>query len=457
MQPEKKDGNNRATMEEILDARERRACYQQGLLDEFHSTLICYALNIAGSCKLFPLAEQTFFEGKRLINRELERNKIVVAAYRETQDKAGYASYYVVTVEAEQLKRLMLSIEESGSLGRLFDIDVLRPDGTKVSRRELGFSERTCLICGKPAMLCSRSATHLKTEVIRKTKEIMQDYFEGQYADRIAQVAVRAALYEVAITPKPGLVDRQENGAHQDMDIFTFIDSVSALAPWFRAFVLKGLTFHGLPRQLFETCRHLGVLAEDAMLYATNGINTHKGLIFSCGIFCAAMGYLHGNGKSEDLETLLSVCSEMALEAHDALEKVTSQVQQTHGERIYAKYGLSGVRGEAANGFPNVKNFALPLLCSLKEQGLSYNDAGAIVLLHLISRVDDTNIVSRSDLETLRSVQKDVRECLDQISDLQKLLEFACQLDRKFVLLNISPGGCADLLAITFFLWFLFP
>jgi len=361
-----------------------------------------------------------------------------------------------VDAGAEQVKRLMTAIEESGPLGRLFDIDVLRRDGMKISREDIGLPKRTCLICGKPALLCSRSAAHPMEEVVRRTEQIMRDYFQGQYADRAAQTAVRAMLYEVAVTPKPGLVDREGSGSHRDMDIFTFFDSASALAPWFRAFVLKGLNFHGNPRELLAVCRYPGLLAEDAMFRATKDVNTHKGLIFSLGVLCAALGYLHGNGLPEDVDALLTACSEMVLPVRGELEGALKE-RPTHGEAAYSECGFSGVRGEAAGGFPHVKNLALPLLRSLRGQGLSANDAGAVVLLHLIAQVDDTNLLSRSGLSTVRSVQNELQKRLGETSDPEELLEFARCLNRKFVSLNLSPGGCADLLAVTFFLFFLYP
>lgn len=457
MQPEtQRPAENPAALEEILSAREQRVCRQRYLLAEFGTTLISFTLNIAGNRKTFPLAEWTFQEGKARIERELARGGIPVVVHKDDGGKAGSTAFYAVDAGAEQVKRLMTAIEESGPLGRLFDIDVLRRDGMKISRKDIGLPERTCLICGKPVLLCSRSAAHPMEEVVRRTEEIMRDYFRGRYADRVAQTAARAMLYEVAVTPKPGLVDREGNGSHRDMDIFTFFDSTTALAPWFRTFVLKGLNFRGMPQELLASCRYQGQMAEDAMFRATNGVNTHKGLIFSLGVLCAALGYLHGNGLREDEDALLTACSEMVSPARGELEGALKE-RPTHGETAYSECGFSGVRGEAAAGFPHVKDLALPLLRSLRGQGLSANDAGAVVLLHLIAQVDDTNLLSRSGLKTVRSVQKKLQKHLDETSDPEELLEFARCLNQQFVSLNLSPGGCADLLAVSFFLFFLFP
>ena len=104
-------------------------------------------------------------------------------------------------------------------------------------------------------------------------------------ADRIARDACRALLYEVNVTPKPGLVDRNNNGSHRDMDIFTFADSACALYPYFKSCALQGLAGKENPQELFCSLRPLGREAEEQMKQATNGVNTHKGAIFFDGDF----------------------------------------------------------------------------------------------------------------------------------------------------------------------------
>lgn len=449
--------SSEATLPEVLDAREERVHLQQCLLAEFGKPLICFTLNIAGPHKAFPLAEQAFQEGKRLISQQMERAGASVVVHKETIGKTGYTEYYSVNADAEQVKKQMVAVEESCPLGRLFDIDVIRTDGMKISRRDIGLESRKCLICNSPAVVCARSRAHSADEVARKTVEIIQNYFEGRFADRIAQTATRALLYEVATTPKPGLVDRANSGAHHDMDFFTFLDSASALTPCFRDFVRKGLTFAGTSAQLFQLCRSIGQRAEDVMYEATGGVNTHKGLIFSLGVICAAAGRLHGSGQPEKPDALLELCSKMTAGTVGELTGKSSDSMRTHGEQAYVQYGLSGVRGEASRGFPHVKNIALPVLRALTSQGVSCNDAGVVTLLHLIANVDDTNIIARSSMEMLTAIQKETKELLRTVSVPDELIRAAEKMDKKFIRQNISPGGCADLLAITFMLYFLFP
>src|SRR4051812_47765287 len=105
----------------------------------------------------------------------------------------------------------------------------------------------------------------------------------------ISQKALLSLLYEVSASPKPGLVDRYNQGAHKDMDFFTFMASSAALSNYFNDCVAEGVKYSGQnPQELFFSLRSLGVDAEKSMFEATDNVNTHKGLIFSLGIICAA-------------------------------------------------------------------------------------------------------------------------------------------------------------------------
>lgn len=73
-------------------------------------------------------------------------------------------------------------------------------------------------------------------------------------------------LYEVGCTPKPGLVDMEKNGAHRDMTYPTFIDSISALAPYFQAIARRAVDWEGKPTELLYDIRPLGLKAEEDML-----------------------------------------------------------------------------------------------------------------------------------------------------------------------------------------------
>ena len=104
----------------------------------------------------------------------------------------------------------------------------------------------------------------------------------------------KALFYEVNTSLKPGLVDRLHNGSHKDMRLSTFINSAYSLTDYFCQCAKEGLSCDCSKKELpllFQKLRGIGKQAEKNMLFATQGINTHKGIVFSGGILCAAIGY----------------------------------------------------------------------------------------------------------------------------------------------------------------------
>jgi holo-ACP synthase/triphosphoribosyl-dephospho-CoA synthase len=136
-------------------------------------------------------------------------------------------------------------------------------------------------------------------------------------------------------------------------------------------------------------------------------------------------------------------------------ENVTKENAKTYGEKLYADYNITGIRGEAANGFSSVIKYGLPVLKDLMVKDLSLNDAGALTLLNLIANVKDTNVISRSDILTQAKVQKDIKSFINQNKLENISTNYIEKLDKQFINMNISPGGCADLLAITYMLYFI--
>ena len=351
----------------------------------------------------------------------------------------------------------MVAIEEGHGLGRLFDIDVLAGAGQIVDRAQIGLPPRGCLVCGAPGAGCARSRAHGIEELQRATRTLITDYIDGRLAEQIAQNALRSMLYEVSVTPKPGLVDRLGSGAHTDMDLFTFIDSAAALCSYFRDMALIGCRSRDIPpTKLLARLRYRGIQAEEAMQAATGGVNTHKGLIFSLGLVAAACGYLGEGPEAKDPEAILRVVAEAAAPTIEGdLLPLTAETARTAGERLFARHRIAGVRGEAAAGFPAVGQLGLPLMRRLVSEGWSLEQAGVAVLLHLIATVEDTNLIHRSNPETQRRIAREVAHWLEAAPrSLEDYLAEARRLDAQFTRENLSPGGCADLLALTFMLYF---
>ncbi|HSK68925.1 MAG TPA: citrate lyase holo-[acyl-carrier protein] synthase, partial [Candidatus Limnocylindria bacterium] len=281
---------------DMADSREARAARQAELLREHGGCLVSLTMNVAGPVKLNPDVARAFHEGVRMLRDALAAHRLEVIYEEARLPFTGPEAFLCVRADAAAVKRLACAMEERDALGRLLDADVLRADGEKVSRAEIGLPPRRCLVCGGPAAPCAAGRRHPAAEVFQKALDIIRAHFAAKFADDTASLAVRALLYELAVTPKPGLVDRANSGSHPDMDFFHFTASAAALFPYFRTCAALGME-HGATAECFARLTTEGALAEGAMLRATGGVNTHKGAIFTLGILCAAAGSLHGAGE----------------------------------------------------------------------------------------------------------------------------------------------------------------
>jgi holo-ACP synthase/triphosphoribosyl-dephospho-CoA synthase len=437
-------------METILAEREERARRQGELLGEFGPPLLCLSLNIPGPRKVFPWARRSFFEGLETLRRSCAAAGISLRYEEIFCGPAGYQGIIAASGEAAGLKAMAIRIEENHPLGRLFDIDVLGGEG-KISRVALGGEERKCLVCGDSAFACGRSRSHSLAELNSAVIKIMENFFREKLGNKICGAALEALMGEAAVTPKPGLVDRANNGAHGDMDFFSFIRSTAAILPWFRRCAQAGFESPADPAALFDSLRPEGKIAEALMREAAGGANTHRGLVFSLGLLSAAFGRIYRQDGEPGLEDTLELCRAMTARLDEDFSRI-DKANPSHGEALYMQCGCRGARGEAARGFPTVRNFALPVLRELLHAGHSRNDAGAATLLHIIAHTEDTNIIHRSGPETLREIQKNILAFLETNPAMDALLKKAAELDGEFIHRNISPGGSADLLALAFFL-----
>ena len=440
------------TLMEMLEARERRAARQQTLRNAYGKTMLCFTMNIAGPIKNNSLIRQGYRLGKRLLRRQLMAAGIPILHFEQVQKKTGNEAFFLLDAAPLTVKAIAVEIEDHAPVGRLFDMDVLCPDGRKVDRQELGFSGRKCLICGAPAQACARSRTHTVPELQEKTWEILCRAVDDTDSADAARLACQALLYEVATTPKPGLVDRYGSGSHRDMDFFTFQASTAALFPYFSRCVKIGRET-AQPQETFRRLRLPGKLAEGEMLHATGGVNTHKGAIFSMGILCGALGRLERTDWANP-ERVLTECAAMTKGVvSDDYVNLTPETAKTAGQKLYLQYGITGVRGQAEAGFPAVLNVGLPKLEAGLAQGKSINDSGCAALIAMLAQTVDTNMIHRGSYEIQQEIMKKLSALLETESfPSGETLE---ALDREFVEKNLSPGGTADLLAMVYMLHFL--
>ena len=421
------------SLHDILNAREVRAQQQKQLLAKYRLPLVCFTMNIAGPIKTTPLIRRGFHAGLEQLGRQLPFEQICFQQVQELP--TGCEAVFAVDLPARELKQLCTHIEEDHPLGRLFDMDVIDTDGTKLERE----TQRGCIVCGAPGRLCAASRAHSVQQLQAVTTQLLERYF---FPLDIAATAVQSLIDEVHTTPKPGLVDRRNNGSHKDMDIPLFEASAQALRPYFEECVRIGQNTAQLPpEETFPLLRAAGTETEKTMLQVTGGVNTHKGAIYALGLLCGSIGRL----CCTDTDAILAECRAMVSVSVKA--DLAAATGKTAGERLYLQYGIRGIRGEAADGFPSVRNVGLPVFRQALADGLSQNDAGAIALLHLIAHAEDTNLYHRGGRDGAQWAAAAAKALLPCPSNAQ-----IAQLDDAFIARNLSPGGCADLLAVTCFL-----
>lgn len=422
----------------ILLAREERWAAMEALEKRFGRPVLSVTANVPGGRKSDPayawIGAMAFGE----IRRRLEPGSLLHESFNHTAD--GPVGFIVAETGGEKLKRVAVEIEESHPLGRLFDIDVKGQSRQK---------KRTCLLCQSPVNACRRSNSHSREEIFGRI-DAMVAAWEGSVVEKAVDAAVGAMGDEVEATPKPGLVDRSNSGSHKDMDYGTFTRSIEALKPFFRSMAEISASWKGSPENLFKALRPVGVQAETVMFEATKGINTHKGQIFSLGVSLGAWCLLKRRGE-DSIEALSDCVSKMTMGLAEA-ELSPERDRRTHGEKVYGAYGVKGIRGEAEKGFPTAFSIGFPVLEKALQSGFSKNEALVKSLLAIMGSLEDSNVYRRGGPSAADWVRRTARKLLDdpltfRDPDLSEIKAF----DRKMILRNISPGGAADMLALSAF------
>ena len=248
----------------------------------------------------------------------------------------------------------------------------------------------------------------------------------------IAHLATQALQAELDTTPKPGLVDKDNNGAHRDMDYALMQRSIDTLHPYFVKLALLGCA-DALPTH--TSIRDVGIEAEKAMLSATNGVNTHKGALFSMGLAVVAAAH------EENTDSLQATIKALAASFPDT--------NGTHGSKAkLLSKGTTAIKGaldNAREGYEMLFAEWLPFYIERRKE----RDAHTLhkTLLRIMCDLDDTNVIYRTDLATAEEVKQEARVLLDSFS--KAALK---DMDRHYTTRNISPGGAADMLSLTIFI-----
>lgn len=270
----------------------------------------------------------------------------------------------------------------------------------------------------------------------------------------IGHLASMALQAELDTTPKPGLVDRNDNGAHRDMDHTLMQRSIQALHPYFVRLAQLGFTGK---QPCHDEIVNIGIEAEREMFKATGGVNTHKGALFSIGLAAVALA-----GEAFSRITQAERCGTMAYNDVNSkqiqslsnsiasLARLFPDTNGTHGSKAKANNILKGALDNAREGYTQLFKAWLPFYIDRIAEGDNY--ALHKTLLRIMCDLDDTNIVYRTSMETMQEVKTEARQMLDTSRNIVNFEAALQAMNTDYIHRNISPGGSADMLSLVVFL-----
>lgn len=397
-----------------------------------------FVMVVREDCSLFAYAER-----KAMVEQGVAhlKNVTVIDGSEYAISQATFPTYF--------LKRL----DDAADTQMLLDLDLFR----RHIAPALGTTIR--FVGTEPTDRLTRRYNQLMHEVLADVREIVRLEKEGNAVSAsrvrkameqgdmstirqlvppttlpyiIAHLATQALQAELDTTPKPGLVDKDNNGAHHDMDYALMQRSIDTLHPYFVKLALLGCA-DALPTH--TSIRDIGIEAEKAMLSATNGVNTHKGALFSMGLAVVAAAH---EKNTDSLQTTIK-----------ALAASFPDTNGTHGSKAkLLSKGTTAIKGaldNAREGYEMLFAEWLPFYIERRKE----RDAHTLhkTLLRIMCDLDDTNVIYRTDLATAEEVKQEARALLDSFS--KAALK---DMDRHYTTRNISPGGAADMLSLTIFI-----
>ncbi len=358
----------------------------------------------------------------------------VLLSRRDLLGPFHIASSNLPPIEA---KRAAVGIEAESPSARLLDVDVYRPDGSQVDRTSLGLPPRPCLVCSEPARECILLRRHSNPELLERVDSLLRAFVPSPRRILPESLAINlrmGVLRELDLTPKPGLVDREDSGSHADLSYASMCASAELL-PLYFADILR---CHQKQRPLRDFVQ-AGIDAENRMMREIQS-NAHKGFIFLSGLVlmaaCRCGGQFH---------LLRREISEIAkgFFAHFGSP-------DSYGAGIRSRHGLGGIRAEAEQGLPAVFEHGWPKYREALEAGWDPNHAGFYLMAVLMQRVEDTTAIHRCGLEGLSRLRQDGARLQRLLEQQQAPEPMLVDLNREYRTSGLTMGGVADCMALTF-------
>ena len=312
----------------------------------------------------------------------------------------------------------------------------------------------------------------------------------------VAELMARALRIELDTPMKPGLVDKDGNGAHSDMDYALMNGSIDVIR---RSFI------HHLPSLSSQMDKDsivgFGKAIEAEVLEYTRGVNTYRGAIFALGLAAiAALTIARDSQLNEyqdnrqiwlvnnDHAPIANILTDRPLrftvtelsERIAELSGLLAAGNDSHGAKAVKEHGIKGALQLAQEGYKPLFEDWLPFYRSAGAAGLrpctDVRSAGAAglrpysaaakrgwtrpgpdgtaendrllqkTLLRIMSSLDDTCVIHRVGYNRAQEVKEEAKALLDDFSE-EGLRKMKMRYDAE----GISPGGAADMLALTIF------
>lgn len=477
---------------EVLSARSERAAMREKFLEPGYLYL-CYSLNIVGEWKRNALYDYFYQVMETRLLCHLAEAAFILQKSSRQDSAAGLWTIYAFSYVGRgglqtlpYLKKLCCEFEEQGPAYRLLDLDVFNEQGEKLSRAQN--NQRACLLCSSPAYECAASRRHSTADIITKSGALILEELTFLYKEKLLQAAEAAMLAEVTLTPKPGLVDTNNSGSHDDMDISSFKRSIVALLPHLATYVDLALAssaelcggydtepdfYSAAGEKLIYALTEQGKKAEKDSLKVNDGVNCHLGLNYAWAYLLPA-ATLNFNLNLRKLKDRAFPYkrgqSSASLSSPREILSMVSAIASPAYKRWRKEFPASagGARQSAAEGYPLVLK-ALDVMSRAGEEGFSETALFCLGLLAIMAENEDSNILRRGSRQDLESIQErskyllakyleddesiEQREAHERKESL--FLDYMLSFDEDLCEAGLSPGGSADLLAISLFFRFM--
>jgi triphosphoribosyl-dephospho-CoA synthetase len=251
---------------------------------------------------------------------------------------------------------------------------------------------------------------------------------------KLAAALAKGAAMELYLTPKPGLVDLEGTGSHPDLSLAIMERSIELVSQY-----LDDMVTSLLNSEPFSCQRDIAIRIEQRLLRELR-TNTHKGYVFLSGMLLIACWHAPALNERSVRGTLSSLA-----ESHFK----GKAPHATNGGKAREKYQTGGIIAEAIGGFPSVFEGALPAYRVSMRCEPCVMRASFAMLARLMQVVDDTTALHRAGPAGLARLKQDGSKLMRRI-DEGGYIAFLRELNRSYVRTNLTMGGVADLLGVSY-------